>query len=187
MGLFLIPSHKQSFPTQRRSPMKLRMARQHTGRGTLRKPKGRGREAGRDQSCSQAQGLAGRRGFPSPGAADVLQPQSTNPLCSQAANRAADTREPPLESGSADTLQPAQPGSISHCWAPPTAWDSQQQWPLTHSVNMNVIPRNQINNASTFHFLPLAEDHLTRTDEQIHCKEVKPVINPSRPPGWHWS
>lgn len=61
MGLFLIPSHKQSFPTQRRSPVKLRMARQHTGRGTLRKPKGRGREAGRDQSCSQAQGLAGRR------------------------------------------------------------------------------------------------------------------------------
>lgn len=162
------------------------MARQHTGRGNPQEAQ-REREAGRDQSCSQTQGLAGRRGFPTLGAEDALLPESTNPLCSQAAKRAPDTREPPLESGSADPLQPSQPGSSSHCCAPPRACDSQQQWPFTHSVNINVIPMNQTNSASTFHFLPLAEDHLTRTDEQIHCKEANPVKIPSRSPGWHWS
>lgn len=46
---------------------------------------------------------------------------------------------------------------------------------------MNIIPMNQINNVSTFHFLPLAEDHLTRTDEQICCQKANPVIQQSPP------
>lgn len=169
MDLLLIPSHKQSFHTQRRNPMKLRMAGQHTGRGNPQEAQ-RERELGGTRAAAKLRGWLGGEAFPALEQQMCSSQKAPTHCAPRLPAQSCRHQGASLESGSAGTLQAAQPGSISHCWAPPRAWDSQQQWPLTHPVNMNAIPMNQTNNASTFHYLPLAEDHLTRTDEQIHCK-----------------
>lgn len=105
---------------------------------------------------------------------------------SQAASTELQTQGASLQQGWADTLQPAQPDSCHTPLCPAKSLWFLPTVTFTHPVNTNIIPMNQTKNASAFHFLPLAEDHLTSEMKKFAAN--RPTLwytTSSRSPGWY--